>query len=613
MIEWERDHPGQGDLCEVNECARAWRYRAEQLVALTAELDAVEREVAAAWQGDAAESWLALHRRARAETDEIFEAYRRCVLTVESFASEMQEILDRARIGQEVRADCEAERDRILMRLSDPAVLVDPDLERHLRRELAWAEDDLAASRARIEFLADDREENEAGLRGRLAAALSEFPSARFGEVSLAANRIARLLDGRIPGEGAESLLRRQLGEIRGLPAAEVRGAWGSLPESLQKTLLLRFPAELGATEGLPTPDRDRANRLLLGPALEEAREALARAEEREAEAMRDPEGLAAARRKVQGLEALWQQFGGGKAGSRKPSLFLYAFDPSGPDQPLSAVAVGNLDVLPRIAVVVRGQDSGVADLEGELRIAKNLRGRDDGLGILLWDGYPTPHFWAETTAHPDSGEDVRLSYPTAQALGEEPARIGAVRLDHTLEGLRALGMPGARLTVIGHSYGTNVVARALALGDHGVDAAVLVGSAGLPNTLAPEDLHMPPERVFVAEAKGDMVAPLGRVPGRYDPLRAGSPFTGIGTEGGLQPDGSVLDPIRGHGAIGSSESDDRRHYFGPNTELTRNLRFILRDRLDRLTPSEAHADYEDEAERHRQAVRDYLDGRGGR
>jgi pimeloyl-ACP methyl ester carboxylesterase len=131
---------------------------------------------------------------------------------------------------------------------------------------------------------------------------------------------------------------------------------------------------------------------------------------------------------------------------------------------------------------------------------------------------------------------------------------------------------------VIGHSYGSTLVSIALAKQPLAVDSVVLVGSAGIPNGLTAADLHVPAEQVFVSQADTDWLATFGqKTSGRANPEDAAWGAATFGVDGTTLPDGTVLEPAKGHNAVGGSEIDDQRKYFGPRTESLRNIQRIVR------------------------------------
>ncbi len=104
-----------------------------------------------------------------------------------------------------------------------------------------------------------------------------------------------------------------------------------------------------------------------------------------------------------------------------------------------------------------------------------------------------------------DMPDDVVASPLSANcACNPHKAAVGATELTRFVGGL---DLEGADVTVIGYSYGSTVVGKALAdegLAGH-VDRALFVGSPGVGVDRA-EDLNLPPGSVFAAQARGDVI-----------------------------------------------------------------------------------------------------------
>jgi hypothetical protein len=104
-----------------------------------------------------------------------------------------------------------------------------------------------------------------------------------------------------------------------------------------------------------------------------------------------------------------------------------------------------------------------------------------------------------------DMPDDVVASPLSANcACNPHKAAVGATELTRFVAGL---DLERADVTVIGYSYGSTVVGKALAdegLAGH-VDRALFVGSPGVGVDRA-EDLNLPPGSVFAAQARGDLI-----------------------------------------------------------------------------------------------------------
>jgi len=142
--------------------------------------------------------------------------------------------------------------------------------------------------------------------------------------------------------------------------------------------------------------------------------------------------------------------------------------------------AVGDLATAHRIAVLVPGSDTTLADF-------------DDGLGHVqrrapAWQARQLQH-----AAGPDTAVIAWLGYTTPHGIGRdairsELAQSGATALVRFLDGLTA-DRPGATITVIGHSYGTLVLGHAAARMPDAVTDLIAIGSPGMDVRHA-DDLH---------------------------------------------------------------------------------------------------------------------------
>jgi pimeloyl-ACP methyl ester carboxylesterase len=95
--------------------------------------------------------------------------------------------------------------------------------------------------------------------------------------------------------------------------------------------------------------------------------------------------------------------------------------------------------------------------------------------------------------------------------VGSGRSEQGGPLLDRYVDGLRATHEPGAsHVTVMGHSYGSTVVAEAALAGDGlAADDIVTAGSPGMHTDRA-EDLQIDPRHVWAGSAEGDPVSGFG-------------------------------------------------------------------------------------------------------
>ncbi|MEU0983977.1 alpha/beta hydrolase [Streptomyces griseus] len=218
-----------------------------------------------------------------------------------------------------------------------------------------------------------------------------------------------------------------------------------------------------------------------------------------------------------------------------EPGRRFLAFD--GRDGGRSTEVVGDLSAARRVAVLVPGAGVG---LDAYWRLRRDARALHRELGadaaVVAWLGYRTP-----------------------AAVG--PAALTAGRADEAAPGLRALVdgvramLPGARISLLCHSYGSVVCARS-ARGT-AADALVLYGSPGVG---APDAAALRTgARVWAGRSGGDWIA---RVPH----VRVRVPFVatvGFGT-----------DPVADRFGAGVFDAGDGGHsdYLLPGSRSLTNL-----------------------------------------
>jgi hypothetical protein len=169
-------------------------------------------------------------------------------------------------------------------------------------------------------------------------------------------------------------------------------------------------------------------------------------------------------------------------------------------------VAVGNPDTAKHTAVWVPGLGTELDDTAGNVNRVKNLQEAADGLtpeegdvATVMWLGYDAPEL------------------TTVGGYGR--SEQGGPLLDRYVDGLRATHTGGGQhVTVVGHSYGSTVVAEAALDGDGlAADDIVTAGSPGMHTDRA-EDLQIDPRHVWAGHAEGDPVSGAGgSIPGVHN------------------------------------------------------------------------------------------------
>ncbi len=311
-----------------------------------------------------------------------------------------------------------------------------------------------------------------------------------------------------------------------GSSAEEVNRWWRTLDPEQRSRLIADHPPELGNLNGVPVVARSAVNEAVMGDDLRRVEDVAARNGVSVDEVVRCPAvygltPLAITRytnawRTRQGLNASETALGEGT----RSQLFLLKYQPEAfGGGGAAAIAVGNPDMAANTAVLVKGAGAGVR--EGTLAKTEGVRlyqesVRADGgkpTAVVTWVGYDAPDNWY----------DAGLREP-------DMARAGARALTADMNALAVTHSgPPTHLTVVGHSYGSTVVADAATYGMH-ADDAVLVGSPGTDLTHSAADFHLPPGgHLYVGAASGDAVTwSPGRVTG---PGLIGLNFGGLGDD----------------------------------------------------------------------------------
>ncbi|MBD8217417.1 hypothetical protein IFU40_02085 [Microbacterium sp. CFBP 13617] len=323
---------------------------------------------------------------------------------------------------------------------------------------------------------------------------------------------------------------------------------WRDLDPDVREVLITEAPGVIGNLGGVAYASRDRANRIVLAQALQDARNS-----------PWDQSDQVAA------LEAL----GRAATGNTLASLVLDR-------PPLAQVAVGDLDRAHHISVIVPGMGTTVGgDMEAYAEVADALAGQQarlsgvgrDDLGVIAWIGYHPPM--------PDSH--------ALEVISDDRASVGARSLAYDLESLRVTAGNGSlvELSVIAHSYGTDVAT--LALQQAEADHLVMLGSAGISGEVGDAStLNVPEGQVFSSQSRRDEWAPIGQVlSGRTDPTSGGFGASVFSSESAVV-EGKELLAVSKHGPIGAETAADAS-YFTSNTTSMYNTALATMGNDERL------------------------------
>lgn len=331
---------------------------------------------------------------------------------------------------------------------------------------------------------------------------------------------------------------------------ADVAPWWRGLNPAQQDALIACAPGIIGNLGGVAYAARDRANRIVLAQALEEARNSPWDQSEQ-----------------VAALEALDRA----ATGNTLASLVLDR-------PPLAQVAVGDLDRASHVSVIVPGMGTTVeGSMRGYVFAAHKLRAAEaragsiplDDVGVLSWIGYHPPM--------PGPGLNA------VEVMSDERAIVGSRILAHDLRALTETcprGNDQISLSVIAHSYGTDVAT--LAIENTRVDHLVLLGSAGISDQVGiVNELQVPAGEVFASQSTHDGWAPVGQgLSSRSDPTSSDFGARPFSSEQAIV-DGEETLAVGMHGPFGGGEG--RVSYLDYNSTALKSAAMIAVERGSEL------------------------------
>lgn len=352
-----------------------------------------------------------------------------------------------------------------------------------------------------------------------------------------------------LDGDDLAALLKTRpdlAGVLAKAPPESVAPWWDALSADQQDALVHGAPAVIGNLGGVAYSARDTANRIVLDDAIDRARES----------PLDKSEQLAA-------LKAL-------RKSSQGNTLVSVVLD----EPPLAQVAVGDLDAAKNVSFLVPGMNSNVkGDMAGYVAAAYELQleqaaatgGDASDNAVIAWLGY-----------HPPTNDDP------IQVAHNDRAEVGAITLAKDLTSMSAVHATKdtpASISVVAHSYGTNVAA--LALTQAQADHVVLLGSAGIADSVKDVgDLNVPEGEVFASQGKKDGWAPIGQfVGGRANPTSDEFGAREFTSEDATTLSGRSLHGIDKHGPLG--DGVDKYSYLNANTSSLYNTALATTGRGD--------------------------------
>jgi hypothetical protein len=276
---------------------------------------------------------------------------------------------------------------------------------------------------------------------------------------------------------------------------------WATLSAAQKQALMIQSPDLVGNAGGIPSADRDEANRTSVLSDIDYLTERekdgqLTDREEDELENARD----------AQKTIDKYKDRINPDTGENEAFLLIFrpdAFDGDGG----VAMSLGNPDTADDVTSFVPGLTSEATSLGGNMDSMERLmqladdKNGDRSVAAITWIDYDAP-------SSADGMTDNPLDF--LQVATQDKATDGGHRFADFVTGLRASDEgPQAHFTAIGHSYGSTTLAHAATDNVLPVDDMVLIGSPGAGSADYATDL-MANGHVYVGSADYDPVSLLG-------------------------------------------------------------------------------------------------------
>ena len=225
--------------------------------------------------------------------------------------------------------------------------------------------------------------------------------------------------------------------------------------------------------------------------------------------------------------------------------------DPEGQGRPVEVL--GNLPDAHNVAVLVPGMGNSLDTFRGQSDRGDLIRQESGpGTAVVVWLDYDSPQ-------------------GLVAAASRDAAIEGGAELADCLTELDRLKSPTANTTLVGHSYGTDVVGQALLQGGR-ANRVVLTGSPGITKYVdEAADFVQPPTRLYVERAPGDYVSYTqwhGPDPAKFpDAIRM-----------------ATNDPLANDEAVSVHWHNE---YYRPNSEALLNIGRVVRGDLAAITTTD--------------------------
>lgn len=529
------------------------------------------------WTGLAQQRFMALAATVPAGSQRVAERLDAAATALDSYARDVAQIKDdaqRVRIAQRHAADDIAANARAIDGATTTARADDAtEVDRKRLQQLQSGAAGLASLQGRLTVQWDSAVAARAAADQRAAAALQATEV--VGKLR-SAGAVAAMSDGQfltwlgtLDRESIAALAEDAAvaARLAGMPPEDVAAWWSAMsgPEGShsaeQDAFVAALPAVIGNLNGVAYWARAKANTTVLADRLAEAEKQAADALDRLG-AAKGQAAISAARATFDLWERQRDAYRNIRDALDSGAVALVALLDDRP--PLAQIVSGDLETAAHVTYIVPGmntathQDGTVAsyaDIARGMRFDQHRAARvpPERIAVVAWIGY-----------HPPMADG-----PSAvSVLTNGRAHAGADALVRDLDGFhaaRAASGLAADLSVVGHSYGTNVAT--IALTRTHADHVVLLGSAGVTD-VAPTAaaLDVPEGEVFASQGAKDGWAVTGQnLSGRRDPT---DPSWGahVFSSETRTDDSGTLHGITQHGPYDGTDGDDVYSYFDENT-----------------------------------------------
>lgn len=358
---------------------------------------------------------------------------------------------------------------------------------------------------------------------------------------------------------------------------------WKGLSPEERSAYLSTQAASVGALDGLPSEDRDEANRTVLAAAKARTQLELDGIPPEPTKYSPNPNGSYPAviqnagwskwneeygdrkehaDRSMKGMQAIEDRFDAtGENGL--PPAYLLGFDTEKNGRAI--VANGNPDTADHTAVYVPGTTSNLGSIGGDVERMTNLWRESDAMAAgkevstVTWLGYDAPQSIVKDAPFRHYADD------------------GAPAFNQFMEGLNTTNTTesGGHHTAVGHSYGTTLIGSAARQGDLNADDVVFAGSPGVQVGEASQ-MDVPEGHVWNEEAEGDLVPDIGRFGHGGSQWRLGGGVAIIPS-----------DDLFGANQMATGTSEGHSEYWDPGTDSLKNQAAVVTGQYGKVTLEE--------------------------